>query len=212
MNILDKIRSILARGRRHDAKIVESLRLANAQGSRVVQRPREFLEGQPAFRDDQTGELKAGRRWITHETLGCLVPDPRDVVTLHEDHSTNVKTLVGIDFLHTQGYGSSDLAANGLNFIALSNDALTETNASTTLSSEIVANGLTRAQGVVAHVAHTSITTIAHTFTATGAQSCQKSALFTLISGGTMNHALAFTQRVLQVDDTILVTFTITLQ
>lgn len=123
----------------------------------------------------------------------------------------NVITTVGRDFLHTQGYGTSP-AANGLNYIALSNDALTETSASTTLSTEIVANGLSRALGTVAHTVGTAVTTVAKTFTcATGNQAAQKAALFTAPSAGTMNHALAFTQRSLIVGDQLAITFTITL-
>lgn len=135
-----------------------------------------------------------------------------DWLKIGEDEEVhNVVTNGGRDFLHTQGYGTSGLGANGLNYIALSNDTLTETSASTTLSNEIVANGLQRAQGVVSHSAGTNTTTVSKTFTATGAQSAQKAALFTASSSGTMNHALAFTQRSLQSGDQLVVTFTITL-
>lgn len=123
----------------------------------------------------------------------------------------NLITNAGRDFLHTQGYGSSGLGANGLNYIALSNDTVTETSASTTLSNEIVANGLARAQGTVAHTGGTNTTTIDHTFTASGNQSAQKAALFTASSSGTMNHVLGFTQRSLISGDTLQITFTITL-
>jgi hypothetical protein len=122
----------------------------------------------------------------------------------------NVITTVGRDFIHTQSYGTSP-AANGLNYIALSNDTLTETSASTTLSNEIAANGLSRAQGTVNHTVGATTTTVAKTFTCTTApQAAQKAALFTASSSGTMNHALAFTQRSLQVNDTLAITFTIT--
>lgn len=128
-----------------------------------------------------------------------------------EETTYNVITTAGRDFLHTQGYGAA-AQANGLNFIGLSNDTLTETTASTTLSTEIAANGLTRAVGTVTHSAGTNTTTIARTFTcATASQAAQKAALFTAVSAGTMNHALAFTQRTLQIGDTLAVTFTITL-
>ncbi len=122
----------------------------------------------------------------------------------------NVKTTVGIDFLFAQGYSTSP-GANGLNYIALSNDTLTETSASTTLSTEIAANGLSRAIGAYAHTTGAATATISKTFTATGAQSAQKAALFSASSSGTMQHALAFTQRSLQNTDTLAVTFTITL-
>lgn len=130
---------------------------------------------------------------------------------LHSEVSHNVITTAGRDFLHRQGYASSGLGANGLNYIGLSNDTLTETSASTTLSNEITANGLGRAQGTVAHTPGTNTTTVSRTFTASGTQSAQKAALFTASSSGTMNHALAFTQRNLLNGDTLAVTFTITL-
>lgn len=133
-------------------------------------------------------------------------------VAVGEDETVyNVITTVGRDFLHTQGYATSGIGANGLNYIALSNDSLTETSASTTLSNEIATNGLQRAQGAVAHTTGTNTTTVSKTFTASGTQSAQKAALFTASSMGTMNHALAFTQRNLISGDTLTVTFTITL-
>lgn len=131
------------------------------------------------------------------------------MVLLNREVTYNVITDVGRDFMHTQTYGTSP-AGNGLNYIALSNDALTETSASTTLSSEITLNGLGRAIGVVTHNAGTNTTTVVKTFTASGAQAAQKAALFTASSAGTMNHALSFTQRSLQTNDTLQITFTLT--
>ena len=124
----------------------------------------------------------------------------------------NVKTDVGIVFAHTQIYGST-VGANGLNYIALSNDALTETSASTTLSTEIAANGLSRAQGTITlPTGSGTVTTVDKTFTcATAPQAAQKAALFTAGAAGTMNHVLAFTQRSLQIADTLQVTFSLTL-
>lgn len=133
-------------------------------------------------------------------------------VDLISDETTwNVITNSGRDFLHTQGYATAGIGTNGLNYIALSNDTLTETATSTTLSTEIAANGLARAQGTVNHTAGTNTTTVSRTFNATGTQSCQKAALFTAAAAGTMNHALAFTQRNLVNGDSLQVTFTITL-
>jgi hypothetical protein len=135
---------------------------------------------------------------------------------LSEDEAWNLITNVGRIFLHTQGYGTAGLGANGLNWIALSNDAVTETATSTVLSTEIAANGLTRAQGTVTlPVGAGNQTTVDKTFTcATATQACQKTALFTASAVGTMNHVLGFTQRTLQPGppgDTIQLTFTITL-
>lgn len=155
------------------------------------------------------GELVPDYRWIDGP-FGPVI-DPESAELVGEETVYNVITNAGRDFLHQQGYATSGLGANGLNYIALSNDALTETTASTTLSTEIAANGLSRAQGTVAHTAGTNTTTVQKTFTATGPQAAQKAALFTGSSGGTMNHALAFTQRSLISGDTLQVTFTITL-
>lgn len=129
---------------------------------------------------------------------------------LSEEESTNVITNSGRDFFHNQVYGTSGLGTNGLNFLGLSNDTLTETSSSTALSNEITANGLGRAQGTVTHTAGTNTTTVSKVFTATGNQSAQKAALFTAISSGIMCHALAFTQRALVSGDTLTVTFTLT--
>jgi hypothetical protein len=146
-------------------------------------------------------------RWKAPEVI-----DEDSVEIISDEISHNVITNAGRDFLHQQGYATSGLGANGLNYIALSNDTLTETVSSTTLSTEIAANGLSRAQGTVSHTAGTNTTTVAKTFTcATAPQAAQKAALFTASSAGTMNHALAFTQRSLQIGDTLAVTFTITL-
>jgi hypothetical protein len=118
----------------------------------------------------------------------------------------------GRRLLHKQAYGTTGLATNGFNYIALSNDAVTETAASTTLSNEIAANGLSRAQGTVTEPTGSgNQTTVAKTFTASGAQAAQKAALFTASSGGTMNHVLGFTQRSLIANDTLEIVFTITL-
>lgn len=151
-------------------------------------------------------------RKLVKSRSGLLVPDPAlGLDTLHEETVYNVITTVGRDFIHTQSYGTSP-AGNGLNYIALSNDTLTETSASTVLSNEITTNGLGRAQGTVAHTTAATTTTVDHTFTATGAQSCQKAALFTAASVGIMNHALGFTQRALAASgDTVQLTFTLTI-
>lgn len=130
---------------------------------------------------------------------------------LWKGRAYNLITNAGRDYLHSQGYNTSGGAANGFCYIALSNDTVGETTSSTTLSTEIAANGLTRAVGTYAHTTGTNTTTISKTFTASGTQSAQKAALFTASSAGTMNHVLAFTQRNLISGDTLAITFTITL-
>lgn len=195
--------------------VPEPMRLANARATITHRRAKETIltaDGYVPAHRDAAGRLVPGWRWVYDAAAGCDVPDPRDVEVVSVEESTNVKTTVGIDFLFSQGYNSTAAAqTNGLSWIALSNDALTETGASTTLSSEIAANGLSRAQGTYAHSAGASTATIAKTFTATGSQACQKAALFSASSAGTMNHVLAFTQRTLQNTDTITITYTITI-
>lgn len=193
--------------------IADGVKVARARGDIAHYRPKHFVEidgvKTAAYLNDD-GELVPGHKWID-SPIGPIV-DPSTMTLVGQDVTYNVKTNNGMDFLHIQGYGTAGLGANGLNYIALSNDALTETAASTTLSTEIAANGLTRAQGTVSHTAGTTTTTIAKTFTcATSSQAAQKASLFTAVSAGTMNHALAFTQRTLQIGDTLALTFTITL-
>ena len=145
-----------------------------------------------------------------HRASG-LIQHIRAGKVIAEEIVKNVKTTAGIDFTFAQTYGTA-AQANGLNYIALSNDTLTETTASTTLSTEIAANGLARAIGAYAHTGGASTATISKTFTcSTAPQAAQKAALFSASSAGTMHHALAFTQRSLQVGDQLAVTFTITL-
>lgn len=150
--------------------------------------------------------------FIKDKSTGLWIADPRSFKMVDEPEVVwNLITNAGRDYLHLQGYGTTGLGTNGLNWIALSNDTLTETATSTTLSTEITTNGLARAQGTYAHTAGTNTTTIDRTFTATGTQSAQKAALFTASTAGTMNHVLAFTQRNLLSADTLQITYTITL-
>ncbi len=129
---------------------------------------------------------------------------------ISERDAYNVVTKAQIDFMFAQAYSTST-GANGLNYIALSNDSLTETSTSTTLSSEITTNGLGRAQGTYAHTAAAATATVSKTFTASGTQACQKAALFSAASTGTMGHALSFTSVSMITGDTLAITFTITL-
>lgn len=189
------------------SNLYEQIHAPNARATITHARPKHTIDGKPAYYQD--GVLVEGHKFID-SPIGPVV-DPETVIVLDIQEITNLKTNAGMDFLHSQTYGTSGLGANGLNYVALSNDTVTETSASTTLSNEITTNGLARAQGSVAHTAGTTVTTIQKTFTATGNQSCQKAALFTAASAGTMNHVLAFTPRALASGDTIQVTYTITI-
>jgi hypothetical protein len=124
----------------------------------------------------------------------------------------NLITNVGRIQIHKGAYATSGIQSNGFNYVALSNDTVTETASSTTLSNEIAANGLTRAQGAVTlPTGSGTVTTVDKTFTATGSQSAQKAALFDASSVGNMNHVLGFTQRALITNDTLQATFSLTI-
>lgn len=188
--------------------------LLSTEGMSVATAVRSGLhEGAPIGRASMLVTHRRPSDFIKDTATGLFVPDPRSYEVVDEPELVwNLITNVGRIFLHTQGYGTSGLGANGFNYIALSNDSVTETAASTTLSNEIALNGLARAQGTVTlPTGSGNQTTIDKVFTATGSQSAQKAALFTASSGGTMNHVLGFSQRSLLANDTLQITFTITL-
>lgn len=174
------------------ARFAEEVKLGRAKGIITHRRPTRFI------RDPKTG---------------LSIPDPESYEILSREEVFNLITNAGRDFYHAQCWGTAGVA-NGLNYIALSDDTVTEGPTSTVLSNEITTNGLARAQGTVAHVAATNLTTIDHSFTCTlnsGSMKCQKAALFSAASGGTMNHVLGFTERTLFLNDIIDTTFQLTL-
>lgn len=141
-------------------------------------------------------------------------------VTRQEDpdeDAWNLITNTGRVQLHTQDYGATGLLTNGFNWIGLTNDSTPPAATDTSLASEFTGNGLSRAQGqVTLPTGSGNQTTISNTFTYTGgsSQGIQKTALFTQAGppvAGVMNHEIAFTQRTLFTNDTITLTFTITL-
>lgn len=206
-----KLGDALGVGAMLNSRMAEEVVLGRAAMRVTHMRAKDFKK------DKKTGLLVPDYRWKSSEKFG-RVEDGRGEIdldsaeVLYEDEVYNLITNAGRIFLHKQGYDTTGLGANGLNYIALSNDTVTETATSTTLSTEIAANGLTRAQGTVTlPTGSGNQTTIAKTFTASGSQSAQKAALFTASSAGTMNHVLAFTQRSLITSDTLAVTYTITL-
>ncbi len=125
----------------------------------------------------------------------------------------NLVTNTGRVQLHTQGYGTTMLLTNGFNYIALTNDSVAPAATDATLASEITTNGLGRTQGTVVLASGSgNQTTVSNTFTYTGTSAqVQKTALFTASASGVMNHEIAFTQRTLYTNDTLLLTFTITM-
>lgn len=138
---------------------------------------------------------------------------------LYEGHADNIVTDAGRRIIHTLIYGTSAQktsasAGVGLNYIGLSNDGTAPAAGDTTLAGELVGSGLVRAQGtVVLPTGSGVITSIGRTFTYSGgsSQQVQKAALFDNPSGGNMAHELLFTQRTLATNDTITLTFNVTL-
>ena len=98
------------------------------------------------------------------------------------------------------------------NYLGLSNDAGGASATHTALASEIIVNGLARAQGTYNHTADTSTYTVAHQWTATGAQSAQLAGTFTAAGppvAGTMCFENTFTPVSLQTNDTLTLTWTV---
>lgn len=158
-----------------------------------------------------TGLLEPDYRWKDSQT-GPVI-DPDSAILNFEELKHNVITNTGRVQLHTQGYATASILTNGFNYIGLTNTAITPAATDTTLAGEIAANGLSRAQGTVTlPTGAGNQSTVQKVFTcATAAQAAQAAALFTAAAAGVMNHELTFTQRSLQIGDTLTVTYTITL-
>lgn len=132
----------------------------------------------------------------------------------------NIVTDAGLAWIHAYIYGTAisvpdrTLLGGGFNYIGLSNDAAAPLAADTSLPVELVGDGLTRALAAVTlPVAPGNQTTVAYTFTYLGIppQGVQKSALFDLSLGGTMAHEVQFATRTLNTNDTLSVTYTVTI-
>jgi len=134
-----------------------------------------------------------------------------------DEVADNIVTDAGRVTLHTFIYGKAadrvGLGA-GMHFIGISNDATAPAAGDTTLASELSADGLGRAEGTVTlPTGSGTITTVSNQFTYTGggSQGVQKTALFDASSSGNMAHEIQFTQRTLFTNDTLTLTFSITL-
>lgn len=132
----------------------------------------------------------------------------------------NIVTNAGLVRIHAYAYATAISVPNrvalggGFNYIGLSNDVAAPLPTDTSLPIELVGNGLTRALAVVTlPVVPANQTTVAYTFTYTGIppQGVQKSALFDLALGGVMAHEVQFATRTLNTNDTLSVTYTITI-
>jgi hypothetical protein len=137
-----------------------------------------------------------------------------------EEEVGNLITNAGRVTLHTYLYGtaaqraSAVLGADGLSYIGLTNDGAAPAAGDVALTSELSGNGLTRGPGVVVlPTGSGTVTTVTRVFTYVGgpSQAVQKTALFDAASGGHMAHEILFTSRTLATNDTLTVSFSITL-
>jgi len=140
-----------------------------------------------------------------------------ELVLLHEQEAWNIVTNAGRQQLHRYLYGAGVQRASlsgGFNYIGLSSDATTPAASDTTLTGELVADGLNRQLATVTlPTGSNNQTFLGKVFTYTGVSPfvVQKLAVFDQASGGVMTHEIKFGQRNLFQNDTFTVTIAITL-
>lgn len=153
------------------------------------------------WHDDENGPLEVnGRRgYYTYEII--------------EKSKPNLLTNAGRDFIHNQAYTNTSAGTRGSGYVAVTTDAGAPDAADTTLASEITTGGLGRADAdTKTHTTGTNVTTIEHTYTASATHTAVvKSGLFNAASSGIMTHENTFTTVTLQSNDTLRVTWTLTL-
>lgn len=124
----------------------------------------------------------------------------------------NLLTDAGKDWMHAQIYTNTSTGTRGAGFIASTESVITPAVGNTTLTGEIVTNGLSRADAVTkTHTAASNSTLVEHTFTATGSfTSVLASALFNASSAGTMPHIANFStgSGTLVANDTLKISWT----
>jgi hypothetical protein len=176
-----------------------------------VGRNRGVLEGKTRL----PGQHNAVHVVARHPKAGCLKTEECGTI-FYDTQSMNLVTNAGLNWLADIMSNTTTPAVNAqCNYIGLSNGAgvpaATDTALATTVGAEIAANGLSRAQATYTHSANATTYTLAKTFTASGAQSAQAGAVFTAASVGTMCFEDTFTAASLQANDTLSVTWTITI-
>lgn len=141
---------------------------------------------------------------------------------IDEQEACNIVTNAGRVQIHTYLYGSAAQRAalgGGLNYVALSNDAVAPAQTDAVLAGEILNNpataGLQRALATVTlPVGVGTQTVLQKIFTFTGVpgpQAVQKTALFDDPVAGTMAHEIQFAPRTLNTNDSLTLTFSISL-
>ena len=137
----------------------------------------------------------------------------------HEQEIHNIVTDAGRVSIHTFIYGTAAQRSSanlgvGYFHIGLSDDATPPAAGDTTLTAELSGNGLDRAAAnPTLPTGSGTQTVIQNIFTYTGGppQGIQKAALFDDPTTGNMAHEVQFTQRTLFTNDTLTITYTITL-
>jgi len=126
----------------------------------------------------------------------------------------NLLTNTGKAYFHDQCYTNTSAGGQGCRFVGLSQDSTSPSASDTDLSAgsgEISTGGLARANADSANTSG-SVTTIVKTFTSSATfTAVQKSGLFNASSSGTMAHEAVFTSVALVAQDTLQVTWTLTL-
>jgi len=146
-----------------------------------------------------------------HPKAGCEKTEVCGSV-FKDEWTENLVTNAGLNWLADIMSNTTTPSVNTqCNFIGLTNTAITPAGGDTTLTGEIAANGLSRAQATYAHTGSATTYTLTKIFTATGAQSAQAGAVFTAVSGGTMCFEDTFTSATLATGDTLSITWTVTI-
>ena len=133
-------------------------------------------------------------------------------IHFYHDESSNVITTIGFDFIEEHLGIGTDTNDDPAKWISLSNDGSSSAGWSK-LPGEINASGMTRAEGTYANTG-TGNWTISKTFTATGAVTVQTTGLQWLVtpeSDGNLMAANDFTSVVLALDDSLTITWKLTL-
>lgn len=174
--------------------------------ARQIEEQNELMKGWQTvevgtFHPDETCEpnMLGNRGYYTYETIAVDNP--------------NLLTNGGRDFLHLQGYTNTSAGTRGAGFMVVSENASGADATHTSVAGEIVVNGLARADAdTKSHTTGTNVSTIEHTYTASGVfTAVQLSGLLNAASLGTLLNENTFTAVALQINDTLKVTWTITM-
>jgi len=169
---------------------------------------------------DESAVSAMRRRGITEHTtmhgfltvIHTRASDGKRTVLCKDNH--NLLTNAGRDDIHDAIYENSGAATQlGFNHMALTVNTNAPAAAQTVLTGEITTGGLARsAADTTTHGAGTNTSTIKHLYTATATHTdVTKSGLFDTNAVGTIGHVNTFTDVTLQNNDTLEVTWTLTL-